>query len=223
MCARFSITTPSEALRRLFGYMGPSLNFPPLYNITPTTEVPLILRGKDGTRALAKARFGLVPHWAKDIKMGVKMINARSETVAEKPAFRDPFRERRCLIPADGFYEWLSEDGAKKPYRAAFTDNRPFAFAGLWDAWQGPDGPIRSFSIITTEANDVLRPIHHRMPVILDDNKHEQWLGLEETSVDALHELLKPRDIPEFRPYRVSIRVNNVRNNDADLVEPSDD
>jgi len=232
MCGRYSITDPDEAIRRLFGYDGPALNWPPMYNIAPTLDVPVVIKSEsqdgdapaDKKRALVKARWGLIPHWAKDMKIGAKMTNARSETIAEKPSFRVAWKKRRCLIAADGFYEWDREGDRKIPYRIAYEDERPFAFAGLWERWDGPGnetgGPVRSCTIITTAANKVLAPIHHRMPVIIDPENFERWLGIDEATEDELLALLQPREIAGFRPYRVSERVNKVQNNDREILEP---
>ncbi|MCY4396657.1 MAG: SOS response-associated peptidase [Rhodospirillaceae bacterium] len=221
MCGRYSLTDPDEAIRRLFGYDGPALNWPPMYNVPPTQDVPAVVRGSgDAPRALVKARWGLIPSWAKDMKIGAKLTNARAETIAEKPSFRSAWRKRRCLIAADGFYEWQRDGAVKIPYRVTYEDGRPFAFAGLWERWDGPDGPLRSCTIVTTDANAVLAPIHHRMPVIIDPPEFGRWLGLEDASDDDLHALLAPRDIAGFRPYRVSDRVNKVQNNDPAILEP---
>ncbi len=221
MCGRYTLTDPDKAIRLLFGYDGPALNWPPMYNVAPTLEVPAIVRGSgDAPRALVKARWGLIPPWAKDMKIGARLVQARAETIAEKPSFRNAWKTRRCLIAADGFYEWRPEGAAKIPYRVSYEDERPFAFAGLWERWDGPNGPVRSCTIITTAANAVLAPIHHRMPVIVDPPDFARWLGLEAPAEDALHALLAPREIAGFRPYRVSERVNKVQNNDPDVLEP---
>lgn len=221
MCGRYSLTDPDKAIRELFGYDGPPLNWPPLYNIAPTLDVPAVVRGSGGRpRALVKARWGLVPPWAKDMKIGAKLTNARAETVAEKPSFRSAWKGRRCLIAADGFYEWQADGAAKVPFRVSYEDERPFAFAGLWERWDGPDGPVRSCTIITTAANAVLAPIHHRMPVIVDPENFARWLGLEPATEGDLHALLTPREIASFRPYRVGDRVNKVQNNDPSILEP---
>jgi len=226
MCGRFSITDPDDVIRRLFGYDGPALNWPPMYNIAPTTDVPVVIKGSgtDKPRALVKARWGLIPSWAKDMKIGAKLTNARAETVAEKPSFRSAWVQRRCLIAADGFYEWQRDGETKTPYRAAYEDGRPFAFGGLWEGWDGPandtGGPVRSCTIITTAANSALAPVHHRMPVIVDPPDFERWLGIEEVGEEDLQALIQPREIKGFRPYRVSDRVNKVQNNDREIMEP---
>jgi putative SOS response-associated peptidase YedK len=176
MCGRYSLTTPTEALVALFA-AGPLEGFSPRYNIAPTQLVPAV-RMSEGERAWAWLRWGLIPSWAKDPAIGNRMINARAETVADKPAFRAALRRRRCLLPADGFYEWEKRDGAKQPYHIALADRAPFAFAGLWEHWQG-DEAIESCTILTTAANRRLAPIHPRMPVILAPEHYDIWLDTE--------------------------------------------
>ncbi|MCY4238173.1 MAG: SOS response-associated peptidase [Rhodospirillaceae bacterium] len=224
MCGRYSITDPNKAIQRLFGYDGSVLNWPPMFNIAPTADVPIVIRGGNPEggkpRALVRARWGLIPSWAKDVKIGAKMINARSETIAEKPSFHVAWKKRRCLIAADGFYEWGRDGDRNIPYRVAYEDERPFAFAGLWERWDGPEGPVRSCAIITVSANTILAPIHHRMPVIIDPKNFERWLGIEDGPDDDLHALLSSREIKGFRPYQVSERVNRVQNNDREILAP---
>ena len=157
-------------MRRVFNVTGPLPNVPPRYNIAPTQDAPVVRQTKDADeREMDMLRWGLVPSWSQGPDSGYSMINARAETVATKPAFRSAFRFRRCLVPADGFYEWRKVAGRKQPYRITVKDGEPFAFAGLWEHWTGPDGyVVQSFTIVVTEANELLRPIHDRMPVILD-------------------------------------------------------
>ncbi len=182
MCGRYSITKPVEAMRQLFDFAGPLPNLPARYNVAPTQEVPIIRsQGGDGDggggRALAMLRWGLIPFWAKEPSIAYRMINARAETVATKPAFRAAFRARRCLVPADGFYEWQKRGRAKQPFRIVLKGEALFAFAGLWERWSGGEGEvIESCTIIVTEANELLRPIHDRMPVILDPADLGAWL-----------------------------------------------
>ena len=218
MCGRYSLTTPIEALRGLFGF-DELPNLEPRYNIAPTQEVAVVRSDDAGAgRTLTRMRWGLIPSWAKEASIGSRMINARAETVAEKPAFRAAFRHRRCLIPADGFYEWkkVGKDG-KQPWRVGLDGGAPFAFAGLWEAWLSPDGDeIETCTIVTTEAAPAIAVIHPRMPVILDPAAYTVWLGGEPKEAGAA-----------LGPYRsalaahpVSDRVNNVRNDDAGLIEP---
>lgn len=222
MCGRYSLTTAPEALRRLFNFDNMP-NLAPRYNIAPTQDVPVIRRADGGDdangRRLAMMRWGLVPSWSKDIGRSAPMINARAETVAEKPSFRAAFKSRRCLVPADGFYEWRLENDKKQPFRIGLKGGAPFAFAGLWEQWESPDGDrIESAAIVTTEANEKLRPIHARMPVILDPNDYDQWLGA--TAEQAAPTLLRPYPPEDMAFYRVGLRVNSVRYDDADCISP---
>ncbi|MHA1108553.1 MAG: SOS response-associated peptidase [Alphaproteobacteria bacterium] len=221
MCGRFSLTTAPEAMRALFEYE----NFPnlePRYNIAPTQQVAVVRSdGDGGGRALSMLRWGLVPHWAKDISIGARMINARAETVASKPAFRDAFAKRRCLIIADGFFEWRTEDGAKQPFRIGMKGGAPFAFAGLWESWSPAEGAsLETVTIITTAANDRLHPIHHRMPVILAAADYAAWLDVDGVDGPAAQALLKPYPAEPMAFYRVNRAVNNARNDNPDCIEP---
>ncbi len=181
MCGRYSITTPVEALARLFRFSGPLPNLRPRYNVAPTQQVPIVRRAQDdGEREVAQVRWGLIPFWAKDEKIGYKLINARAEGIDAKPSFREAFkRGRRCLIPADGFYEWWKGTKPKQPWRITLEDGGPFAFAGLWERWEkAPDGvPVESCTIITTAANALVAKLHDRMPVILPVDAYGPWLG----------------------------------------------
>ena len=223
MCGRYSLTTPAESVRRLFDYEGRP-NLQPRYNIAPTDEVPVVRLARDrDRREMVLMRWGLVPRWAKDTKIGAKTINARAETVASKPAFREAFRERRCLVAADGFYEWRKEGKLRRPFRITRRDREPFAFAGLWERFTPREGPpIRSFTIITTEGNAVLAPLHDRMPVILDAEDYGAWLAPDAAAPD-LHALLRPFSEPELIFFEVSPRVNKVANDDPSLIEPAAD
>lgn len=216
MCGRYMITSPLEAVRALFG-VEEGLNLAPRYNVAPTQDVPVVRLGEDGQRHLAMLRWGLVPHWAKDLSIGSRMINARGESVAEKPAFRDSFKHRRCIVVADGFYEWRSEDGRKQPYAIRRPDHGLFAMAGLWARWSKGDGPpVETCTIVTTGANRRLSELHERMPVILDRDDHEEWLAGSPEEAQALIGPA-PEDFFEFRP--ASPRVNSVRNDDPALLD----
>jgi len=218
MCGRFSLTTPTEGLRALFGF-DELPNLPPRYNIAPTQPVAGVkLAGKTPKPTFTLFRWGLIPSWAKDPAIGSRMINARAETVAEKPAFRAPFRRRRCLIPADGFYEWEKlPDGRKQPWRITLEGGVPFAFAGLWDDWLGADGSeVESCTIVTTDAAPSIAKIHHRMPVILDPADFGMWLR---GTTDEAQALLHPYR-GAIAAYRISTRVNSVRNDDEAILEP---
>jgi len=224
MCGRFTQTRTWPELvelYRLADTLGPP-HVPPRYNIAPTQDIAVVRRRDlSGQRELAFLRWGLIPAWAKDMDMGARMINARAETVHDKPSFRRAFRQRRCLIPADGFYEWQKQPrGTKQPYFITAAGDRPFAFAGLWEAWNAPGGPVvESCAIITTEANDELRPIHDRMPAILTPDLFDRWLDLSLPPDDA-RTLLKPFD-GEMTAFPVGLRVNSVGNDDPGCREPS--
>jgi putative SOS response-associated peptidase YedK len=230
MCGRYSLTTPIQELRRLLESVGALPNWPARYNIAPTQPVPVVrLVAPRKERELAQLRWGLIPSWAKDASIAAKLINARGETVAEKPAFRDAFRARRCLVPADGFYEWQAGPGGKRPFRIGLkggsSDAMPlFAFAGLWERWdKAPDGmPVETCTIVTTEANDLLRPIHGRMPVILEPWDYAAWLDPATPLRDA-QALLKPYPADAMTVYPVSARVNSVRYDDVACLTPAAD
>ncbi len=218
MCGRYSITTPVEGMRRVFGFPERP-NLEPRYNLAPTQSAPIVRLGEDGRRHLASLRWGLIPSWAKEAAIGSKLINARSETLAEKPSFRGPLKSRRCLVPADGFYEWLKTDAGKQPYRIALADGGVFAFAGLWDRWALPgQDAVESFTIITTAANELLSPIHDRMPVMLDPAAYDLWLTAPpKEALAALDARIRSR---AMTAYRVGPRVNSPRNDDPACLEP---
>lgn len=219
MCSRYTISSDPDALRRLFG-VDTMLNLMPRWNVAPTQEVPVVRAAERGGRELAIMRWGLVPSWAKDIGIGVRTINARAETVNEKPAFRGAFRYRRCLVPADGFYEWTGTAGRKQPWRIVRRDRQPFAFAGLWEVWEGTgEGSwLETFSIVTTEANERIGQIHSRMPVMLfEEPQFRSWMSGTTKEAAAL---MVPCDSALIDAYRVDPRVGNVRVDDPGLVEP---
>ena len=220
MCGRYSLTTAPEAMRQLFALSGPPANLAPRYNIAPSQEAPVVRPAREGGgRELAFLRWGLVPAWSKGPDSRYSMINARAETVAEKPSFRAALRHRRCLVPADGFYEWQRRAGAKQPYRIGLAGGAPFAFAGLWEHWHGAEGDeIQSFTIITTAANAALAPIHDRMPVILERADYGLWLeGGPEATTEA-QTLLHASPDEATTAYPVSSHVNNPRNDDARCI-----
>ena len=194
----------------------------PNYNVAPTQEVPAVVAGNGGgERRLEMLRWGLIPSWADDPGIGARMINARSETVAEKPSFRRAFKERRCLIPADGFYEWQKTNGGKQPYYLRMKSGRPFAFAGLWESWKGDGNEIRSCTILTTNPNDVAGEIHNRRPVILPPEGYEVWLDPDVRETDQLLSLLAPYPPGDMEAYPVSRRVSSPSNNEPSCVESS--
>jgi len=218
MCGRYATFLPPEAVVALFQTRGPIPNWAPTWNMAPTRDAPVVrLHPDTGERRLDLLRWGLVPHWAKDPKSVRMTINARCETLASTPMFRDAFARRRCLVPADVFYEWQVIDGAKHPWAIARADGQPMVFAGLWEGWRGADGTvIRSFTIVTTGANDALRPLHERMPVVLEPDDWPLWLGEQEGDRAAL---LRPSQAA-YRTWRIGTAVNNVRNDTARLLEP---
>ena len=218
MCGRYLLYTSTDTLARAFG-LDPAdrPNLEPRYNIAPTQDVTIV-RAEAGRHRLDRARWGLVPSWAKDVGIGAKLINARSETVAEKPAFRRAFAARRCLVPADGFYEWTTEGKAKQPWLIAPVVEGPIAFAGLFEDWRAPEGEtVRSCTILTTDANADIAHLHHRMPVILAADAYDRWLTAPAAAISAL---LVPAPSGSLTARRVDPRVNAVRNDDAGLIAP---
>ena len=220
MCGRYTLAKSKEEIEELVGDVVADFPVVPRYNIAPSQPI-LALLNTNLTR-LTFIQWGMVPHWAKDPSIGNRMINARSETVAEKPAFRMPFRRKRCLILADGFYEWQKKPGqkAKQPMYITLRSGKVFAFAGLWEEWHGADGSeLTTSTILTTEPNSLLRPIHQRMPVILPPTAHETWLCEEDP--DALKAALVPYPPEQMQAFSVSTRVNNVRYDHPDCIEPT--
>lgn len=216
MCGRFVITSPPGALRELFGYWEKP-NFPPRHNIAPTQPVPVI-HPKNGARHFSLMRWGLIPSWMKAPPQSV-LINARAETILEKPSFRGGVRHRRALMPADGFYEWHA--GTKEPYFIRLKSGEPFAMAAIWDEWMGADGSeIASAAVVTVAANAALRPVHHRMPAILPAQAWAAWLDADGVSAGDAVRLLQSLAEDALTVYRVSNRVNKVAHDDAGLLEP---
>jgi putative SOS response-associated peptidase YedK len=221
MCGRFTLTDPDAELAVQFNL--PEIpDMQPRYNIAPTQPVAAVrLAPHSPDREMVLLHWGLIPFWAKDPSIGSRMINARSETVAEKPAFRAAFRRRRCLVVADGFYEWQKQNGSKQPYFIRLRDSRAFAFAGLWEHWEGPDASvIESCTLLTTQPNDLLRPLHNRMPVILQPKDYDLWLNPGIEQVDLLQSLLKPYSPGDLTTYPVSRWVNSPNNDDPQCIQP---
>jgi putative SOS response-associated peptidase YedK len=214
MCGRYSFAVEDELIKERFGVSVRSAVWKAKYNCAPTQDLAVISNAEPGT--LNVYRWGLIPSWAKDPAIGNRMINARAETVTEKPSFRNAFRSRRCLVLADSFYEWKRDGSGKIPHRILMNDGSPFAMAGIWDKWISPDGEIvHSFSILTTTPNDLMKEIHDRMPVILPRQDEKLWLG--NSLEDELLGLLKPFTAAEMKAYPVSKLVNNPRVDGSDL------
>jgi putative SOS response-associated peptidase YedK len=224
MCGRYAIYGPvSRANRDAIEFLGEEIAFHPTFNAAPTQNLPVFRVGPEGGRELALLRWGLVPSWAKDPAIGARMINARAETVAEKPAFRAAFRRRRCLVPMSGFYEWQKAGGRKVPHFVSLLNADVFAAAGLYEYWPGKDGaaPIASYTILTTDANELMRAVHDRMPVILHERDYESWLDPKNEKLEVLGGLLTPFPAGEMRAYPIGTRVNNTRNDGPELIEPA--
>jgi putative SOS response-associated peptidase YedK len=222
MCGRYLLARSTEEVAKMFRVTDPFVNTRARYNIAPTQDVLAIIHEEPmKSRVFAILRWGLVPHWAKDSSGAAKLINARAETVASKPSFRDAYRKRRCVIPADGFYEWR-RDAARTPFAIARKDRLTMPFAGLWERWTDKKSgeTIRTCTILTTSANELCAPIHDRMPVILRADDIGLWLGEEPADADALAALLRPYPAEEMVAYAVDKRVGNVRNDDPSLIEP---
>ncbi|MEM9292965.1 MAG: SOS response-associated peptidase [Acidobacteriota bacterium] len=224
MCGRYTLTTPAEELAEIFE-VSESVDIGPRYNVAPTQQVAVIGHNQEGQRALGLMRWGLVPHWAKDPSIGNRMINARGETAAEKPSFRSSFKKRRCLVLADGFYEWKKVDGGRKqPYYIRLKEHRPFAIAGLWARWR-PRGDeeaetLLSCTLITTAPNEFVGEIHDRMPVILPASAYDLWLDPEVQDREILQPLLTAYDPEAMEAFPVSTAVNSPANDRAELIAP---
>lgn len=226
MCGRFTLNKSGEVIASAF-QLTEVPQVLPRYNIAPTQLVPTVLHTAENSNAVGKnpvlrqfhqLRWGLIPSWAKDPQMGARLINARAETVTEKPSFRSAFRHRRCLVIADGFYEWQRQERKKQPFYFLLQNGQPFAFAGLWERWRSPDGEeIQSCTILTTEANEILRPIHDRMPVILDSKDYDLWLDPAVQNTEPL-QLLRPYQSEAMTSYAVSTKVNNPANNTPECI-----
>ena len=219
MCGRYSIVMTPDEMRGVFGY--PEMpNFPPRYNVAPTQPIPLV-RLWEGRRQFTLMRWGLLPSWVKDPKAFTLLINARADTVNDKPAFRNAMKYRRCLIPADGFYEWKRDGATKRPYLIRMKSKAPFAFAGLWETWTGPNGEeVDTAAMVTTDANAVLAPIHHRMPVILQPDAYADWLYHASVTAAQASSLLVPADADLMEAFEISPAVNRVANDSPDIQQP---
>lgn len=220
MCGRFVLISDVDALQLAFNLTDVPDVLPPRFNIAPLQPVAVITN--TAPQELTLFRWGLIPFWAKDASIGASLINARAETAAEKPAFRAAFKRRRCLIPADGFFEWQKGERGKVPLFIHLRDRQPFAFAGLWETWFSPEGDeVRTCTILTTTPNRLMEPIHNRMPVILPADHYDTWLLPDEQPADRLMPLLQPYDAAEMAAYPVSRFVNNPRNDTPECIEPA--
>ena len=224
MCGRVRLSSDVSEIKLVFSIPPhrPTPNFPPSWNVAPTDLLPVVrYDAKAGERSLDLLRWGLVPYWAKDIKVGFANINAKAEGIESRPAFRDAFQRRRCLVPVDNFYEWKKTATGKQPYAIALADRKLMALAGLWENWRSPAGEwVRSFAIITTTPNELCAELHDRMPVVLSRDVWPEWLGEEPADAPRLKTFLAPYPAVEMTCWPVSTRVGNVKNNDPSLIEP---
>jgi putative SOS response-associated peptidase YedK len=217
MCGRFALIVDASVLADVFD-VDPPREISPRFNIAPTQTVPIVRAGTERARELAMVRWGLVPSWAKDASIGARMINARGETVAEKPSFRSAVKSRRCLVPASGFFEWVKTAEGKQPHFIHFADARPFAFAGLWERWLKGDEPLETCTIITTTPNELVANLHDRMPAILPRDRFDEWLDPNPLAVDQLEEILVPHPADGMEAYPVSTHVNRPGNDDPECI-----
>ena len=222
MCGRFTQQRPTAELAAMFDAEPPTEELLPTYNLAPTDEAAVVVERGD-RRAIRAYRWGLIPSWAKDEKIAAKLFNARAETLATSGAFRESFRRRRCIVPADAFYEWQRQGGARQPFLIRRRDEAPLALAGLWSGWHHPETEqvIRTFTIVTTTANRTLAGVHDRMPVILSPDHWGRWLDPEMQEMGELTALLEPAADDALVLYPVRPLVNNVRNNGPELIEPA--
>ena len=223
MCGRYTLVSPIEAIQSIFDIPGSLSALEQRFNLAPTQDAPVVrVNSESKARELASLRWGLLPVFAKDLAYGSRLINARSETAASKPSFRSAFRKRRCLVIADGFYEWAGSGGSKRPHRFSLKTQEPFGMAGLWESWRpsGDASAIETFTILTCEGNGDVAPIHHRMPVILAPGNFDRWLDPDCEDPEMLQSVLRPLPAGLIHCIEVSTHVNSVRNNDARCLEP---
>jgi putative SOS response-associated peptidase YedK len=222
MCGRFTQQRPTSELAEIFGAEDLAELPGERFNVAPTDEAAVVVQRSDKRRAITAYRWGLIPHWAEDRRVGSRMFNARAETIASSPAFRDAFRRRRCLVPVDSFYEWRRDGKIRQPFRIVRGDGRLLALAGLWSGWHDPETGevLRTFTIVTTGPNGLLRPIHNRMPVVLEPEAWDRWLDRDLAEPAELHGLLVPIEDTALGAYPVSRLVNDVRRDGPALIEP---
>ncbi len=220
MCGRFGIATDVEALQDFFVFDPDSVDYVKRYNVAPTD--PVLTYGAQGANTAEYMRWGLIPYWSKPGGRKLPLaINAKAETLATNGMFKWPFERRRCLVIADGFYEWRkNDDGSTTPFRFGVTDWEPFGFAGVWDEWRGPDGTVRSCTIVTTTPNELMEPVHDRMPVILPRDAYGEWLDRDVRDTDLLSKLLTPYPADAMEMYEISPAIGNVKNDTPDLLDP---
>lgn len=220
MCGRYLISAEAGAITEHFGLLA-APDHSPRWNVAPGQDVPIIRSGRNGERTCATVRWGLVPSWSKDPAIGQRMINARAETAAEKPSFKTPLRRRRCLLPADGFYEWTATADGKQPWCIRAVDDGLFALAGLWERWTKGDVPLETCTILTTSPNATIKPIHDRMPVIVQPADYNLWLDPLNEDVESLQPVLRPAADTLLRTFPVSRHVNRPVNDDPRCAEPT--
>ncbi|NUM78041.1 SOS response-associated peptidase [candidate division KSB1 bacterium] len=221
MCGRYTNTAKLDAMQLRFDFDTDETDFVPRYNIAPTQYAPVLILDDSGNKRLEMMRWGLIPHWAKDASIGNRMINARSETIHEKPVFKSPFQKKRCLVLADGFYEWQKTGKTKQPLRITLKNRQLFGMAGLWSRWKDANGKeIKTFTIITTTPNALMKKIHDRMPVIIPPELEDAWLQGED--LDKLQGMLVAYPAKEMAAYEVSTIVNSPKNDIADCIKPKD-
>lgn len=223
MCGRFSNADPGEQFIRLLFLSGLPAEYSPRYNIAPSQRALVVVSDENANRTAGMFRWGLIPSWARDPSIGNRLINARAETLAEKPAFRQAFRKRRCVIPATGFYEWRRQGKRGLPYNFRLRSGEVFVFAGLWEQWTTPTGPWRTFTIITTEANATVRPVHDRMPAILQPPAVDAWLDHRSFNARRLEDLLRPFPAEKMEGFRVSPMVNSPVHDEPACIQPLDE
>jgi len=218
MCGRYTLTKPAKTIQSHFAFMESKIPHKQLYNIAPTQQAPVVML-REGKRELLLMRWGLIPPWSKDEKMGSRMINARAETIQEKPSFKNSFKTKRCLVPADGFIEWENTEGGKQPHYITLQNNALFAFAGIWSEWKKDGGFLWTFSIITTDCNSLVQPIHHRMPVILYPENYNTWLDAS-SETNALQSLLTSFPADQMERIAISREINSAKNDRAECLRP---
>ena len=221
MCGRFALYAPHSTIHEFFDADVGALEFLPRYNIAPMQVTPVIRQRPNGERVAHLLRWGLIPSWSKDETIAARLINARGESVAEKPSFRAAYKSRRCIVPASGFYEWQKIHGGKQPYLIRPQDDELFGFAGLWERWSRPDGePLDTFTVITTNANEIVAPVHDRMPVILIQEDFGVWMAMD-SEPERLRSLIRPCPPERIRMYPVSRAIGSVANDSSTLIEPA--